>query len=72
MSINDSPVNSNITAYPLTRKEEKSVAVVQKMTILDYDHAVEFVRLFYYEIRTTPGGTEGLIRSRFKNFMKDK
>ena len=58
------PVNSNLIAAPATSKERRSAALVQRLTGFDADHALEFVRLFEWQIRTSPGGAEGFLRRR--------
>ena len=58
------PVNPNLIAAPATSKERRSAALVQRLTDLDADHALEFVRLFEWQIRTSPGGAEGFLRRR--------
>jgi hypothetical protein len=64
------PVNPNLVAYPLTAKERRTVGLIERLTILDHDHAVEFARLFAWDIGRYPGGAEGLIRKRFPSFLK--
>jgi len=59
----DWPVNKNLVSYPLTSKEKRSVKLLLKLRPkMDEEHAIEFIRIFYYEIRTSPGGVEGLLK----------
>jgi len=60
------PVNKNIISYPLTSKEKRTLALLLKLIPeLDEEHGIEFIRLFYYEIRTSPGGVEGFLKTRW-------
>lgn len=63
------PVNPNLL-YPLTSKEARTVGLIERLTVLDHEHAVELARLYAYEITQSPGGAEGLIKSRFPNFLR--
>lgn len=64
------PVNLNIVAYPLTAKERRTVGLIVRMTTLDEPEAIEFARLFYWEIGRAPGGAEGLLRARFPHLLR--
>lgn len=64
------PVNPNIVAYPLTSRERRTVGLLRRITTLDDDQTIEFTRLFAWEIRTSPGGADGLARKRFPHLEK--
>lgn len=65
-----SPVNRILLSYPLSKREERTVGLIQRMTTLDRDHAIEFARLYAWEIGRAPGGAEGLLRDRFPSFLR--
>ena len=63
------PVNENLIRAPMTAKEQRTVGLIRRMTILDEPHAIEFARVFAWEISTSPGGAEGLLRKRLPHLL---
>jgi hypothetical protein len=56
-------IHDHLLHLPMTSKEKRSVRLTQKLKPeLTEDQALEFVRLFYWEIRNAPGGVEGLLK----------
>jgi hypothetical protein len=66
----DDPVNRHLVSYPLTKREERTVGLIQRLTPMDRDHAIEFARLYAWEIGRAAGGAEGLLRSQFPGFLR--
>jgi hypothetical protein len=66
MDINEElgPVNPNLIQPPIRSKERRSMNLVKRLTNLDDDHALEFVRLFEWHISRSPGGAEGLLKKK--------
>lgn len=53
----------HLMCLPMTTKEGKSSRLLGRLIpdLSEYE-CLEFIRLFYWDIRTSPGGVDGLLR----------
>ena len=55
-------IHDHLLHWSMTKKEERSVGLVMRLTDWDQDKALEFVRIFYWQISTTSGGAEPVLK----------
>lgn len=63
MNCKNLDLHDHLLCHDMTSKERRSVKLAMKLCPeWTDDEALEFVRVFYWHIRNSPGGVEGLLK----------